>query len=137
MKHITQQLLLSVVGVLALAGIVSSVTFDMNKGTRTDEAPVSRYGYTYPKGQFTVADVQFGYDSDMGTRIFSGTLKNITSKTFRYVGVKVQLVDSNDVVVGYTVDHISGLEPGQQWKFKARVIEDTATRAKISDITAR
>jgi hypothetical protein len=34
------------------------------------------------------------------------------------------------------MDNAAGLGPGQVWKFSALVVEDTATSAQVTDITA-
>ena len=68
-------------------------------------------------------------------RYVSGVIKNNTNKKYSYVQVEINLYDGSGAQVGSTLDNINNLEPGGTWKFKAIVIEDEATEAKVAGIT--
>ncbi len=72
---------------------------------------------------------------DQYTRYVVGKLRNNTDRTFNYVQVEISLYDDEGNVVGTTFDNVTNLEPGQVWKFKAIILEDSAKRFKVSDIS--
>jgi hypothetical protein len=65
----------------------------------------------------------------------TGTIRNNTSRTYGYVQVEINLYDKSGAQVGSTIDNINNLEPGKDWKFKAVIFEDSATRFEIKDVT--
>ena len=74
-------------------------------------------------------------EADQYTRYVVGKLRNNTDRTFNYVQVEISLYDDEGNVVGTTFDNVTNLEPGQVWKFKAIILEDSAKRFKVSDIS--
>lgn len=66
----------------------------------------------------------------------SGSVKNNTSKTYRYVQVVVNIYDKDDNLLGTALDNVTNLEAGGTWKFKAIGSNPGgASRYKITDIT--
>ena len=49
--------------------------------------------------------------------------------------MKFDLLDGSGARVGTAFDNIADLKPGETWKFKALVLEDSATTAKFSEAT--
>ena len=98
------------------------------------------YQDTYPSQQqaskveeLTVSSWTWTY-GDYGSRYLSGILKNNVNKQFNYVSVQFNLYNDRDIQVGSTLDNINNLEPYGTWKFKALVLEDEATKAKLVGI---
>lgn len=72
---------------------------------------------------------------EFGIRYIVGVIKNNTNKKYTYVQVEINLYDEGGAQVGSTLDNLNNLEPGGVWKFKAVVMEDEATKAKVAGIT--
>jgi len=70
-----------------------------------------------------------------GVRYVVGQVRNNADRTYSYVQVTINLYDNSGAQVGSTLANVNNLEPGGLWKFKAVLIEDTATNYKIKEIT--
>jgi len=68
-------------------------------------------------------------------RYVIGTVQNNTDKTHTYVQVEINLYDDEDNQLGSTLANTNNLEPGGKWKFKAIILEDSATKYKIKDVS--
>lgn len=64
-----------------------------------------------------------------------GTIKNNTSKKYKYVQVEINLYDSSNVQVGSTLANVNNLEPYGTWKFKAVIFQNNTDHFKIKEIT--
>lgn len=74
------------------------------------------------------------YTSEGYVSYVTGEIRNNTNRKYSYVQVEIGLY-SDDALVGSTLDNVNNLEPGQVWKFKAIIFEDSANKYKITDIT--
>mgnify|MGYP000993857118 CR=1 FL=1 len=72
---------------------------------------------------------------ESGVRYVAGTVRNNTNRQYSYVQVEINLYDDSGAQVGSTLANTNNLEPGGTWKFKALVLEDSATKFKIKDVT--
>ena len=70
-----------------------------------------------------------------GVRYVVGQVRNNADRTYSYVQVTINLYDNSGAQVGSTLANVNNLEPGGLWKFKAVLLEDTATNYKIKEIT--
>jgi len=52
-----------------------------------------------------------------------GTVRNESSRPFRFVRVEFSLLDRNENLVGTASDSVTSLEPGESWRFKAHVFD--------------
>jgi hypothetical protein len=73
--------------------------------------------------------------SEQYARYVVGTVRNNSTKTHGYVQVSISLYDKSGALVGSTLANVNGLEPGGLWKFKAIILEDSATSYKIKEVT--
>lgn len=72
--------------------------------------------------------------SDGYTRYATGQIRNNTNRTYSYVQVEINLY-KDDVLVGSTLDNVNNLGPGEIWEFQALILDDSANRFQIVDIT--
>ncbi len=72
---------------------------------------------------------------EYGNRLIRGTVRNNTSKQYGYVQVEINLYDQSGTQVGSTMANVNNLEPNGTWQFEAAVLEDSATNAKVKDVT--
>jgi len=85
--------------------------------------------------QLTVTDFSWE-NEEYGTRYLVGTVKNNVNKEFSYCQIEFNLYDKeNGSQVGSTFDNINNLEADGTWKFKAIVMEDGATFAKLKGVS--
>lgn len=73
--------------------------------------------------------------TEYGSRVIEGTVKNNSSKELSYVQITFALLDSDDAQVGSALDNVNNLAAGTTWKFKASVLEDSATTARVASLT--
>jgi len=69
------------------------------------------------------------------SRYIVGTVKNSCNKQFSYVQISFNLYDAKANQVGSTFANVNNLEPYGTWRFKALIMEDSATRFKQQEIT--
>ncbi len=72
---------------------------------------------------------------EFGSRYIVGIVVNESDRQYDYVQVSINLYDGSDVQVGSTFDNVNNLEPGGTWRFRALVFEDTATSAKVVELS--
>lgn len=65
-----------------------------------------------------------------------GNAKNNSNETKSYVQVEFNLYDSSGRQVGSTFANVNNLEPGRVWSFKAYVLEDNVSSAKLKGVTS-
>ena len=85
-------------------------------------------------GSLIVSDFDWKL-GEYGNRLLVGTVKNTTGKQYSYVQVTFNLYDKAGNQVGSSLANVNNLEPGGSWKFQAGVMEDSATDAKVKDVT--
>jgi hypothetical protein len=135
---------LSVVVLLFLIGIViaaiSSVTHETSSSSQTSP-PAGSGQSTRPstpptpvRPDLEVVDYNWA-SGEFGNRVIRGTVRNNTSKQYKYVQVEINLYDKADTQVGSTLANVNNLEPGRTWRFEAAVLEESASKAKVKDIT--
>ena len=71
-----------------------------------------------------------------GNRYIVGTIQNNSNKTYKYVQVNFNLYDDSEAQVGTAMDNTNNLEAGGTWKYKAIVLEESATKYKFKGIDA-
>lgn len=79
--------------------------------------------------------MEFSGETDKFNRYVVGKIKNNTDKEYSYVQVEISLYDGEGNQVGSTLDNVNNLAAGGTWKFKAIIIEDSATKFEIKNIT--
>lgn len=79
--------------------------------------------------------VEHHSEAEQYSRYVLGTVKNNTSNEYSYVQVEINLYDDAGNQVGSTMDNTTNLEPGGTWKFKALMLEDSATKYKVKGVT--
>jgi hypothetical protein len=76
-------------------------------------------------------------DGGYGFGYIVGTIRNNTSRKYRYVQISFSLYDKSGNKIGTTFDVIDELGPGETWRFKAPVINgDELYDYKLDEITA-
>lgn len=73
---------------------------------------------------------------EYGVKVVTGILENTNNKQYGYVQVEINLYDENGVQVGSTIANANNLEPNGKWRFKAPIIEKSASTAKLKGISA-
>ncbi|WP_457631657.1 FxLYD domain-containing protein [Oceanithermus sp.] len=109
----------------------SPATAPANEGT-TNTAPAAQ---EEPERKPDLEILDVSSEADQYTRYVVGKIRNNTGRKLNFVQVEISLYDDEGNVVGTTFDNVANLEPGQVWKFKAIILEDSATRFKVSDIS--
>jgi hypothetical protein len=71
---------------------------------------------------------------DYGSRYLVGTVINNSSHEFAYVQIEFNLYDRSGTQVSSTFDNVNNLEAGGRWRFRALVMEDNATTAKLKGV---
>ena len=64
-----------------------------------------------------------------------GVLRNESSRQRYGVKVLVDLFDENDLKVGTTTDYTQFIMPGNEWRFRALVVDHKAVRAELTNVT--
>ena len=127
-------LVLIVIGIIIACSSGKDTTPAEKKSAEAPEAGEPEKGET-PEGPLVVEDWRFKA-GDFGTGMIVGTVVNNTDREYSYVQIEFNLYDSDGAQVGSTFANITDLEPHGKWKFEALVLEDSATEAKLKDITA-
>lgn len=81
--------------------------------------------------------------SDLGATIYqgggsgyvSGTATNTSANRIQTATIAINLLDASGAIVGTTSATAMGIEPGQQWKFRAPTAQPY-NRAVVASITA-
>ena len=74
--------------------------------------------------------------TDVGNRILTGRVRNNTDKKFSLVTITFTLTNSAKEQVGTALDNTADLAPGSVWRFQAYVLQDSATTAQVSGLSA-
>ena len=72
---------------------------------------------------------------EFGNRVIQGTVRNNTGRNYKYVQVEINLYDDAGTQVGSTLANVNNLEPNAIWRFEAFVLQESATQAKVQDVT--
>lgn len=134
-------LLISVLVLLFLVMPVSQVALQSPDAESNDQQTGTLQGVQTPANPTLVSRQRFEIldwnwkNGEFGVRTIQGTVRNNTGEKFSYIQIEINLYDNYDRQVGSTFANIANLEPYGTWQFEAVVLEDTATKAKITDIT--
>ena len=80
--------------------------------------------------------LEYEWQQDGGLlRYIVGSVRNQSAKQYKYVQVQFSLYDKDGAQVGSAFDNVSNLEANGLWKFKAIVLEDSAVKAKLAELT--
>lgn len=74
--------------------------------------------------------------SEHNMRYIYGTVKNDSSKRYKYAQISFNLYDADNAQIGSAWTNINNLEPNGIWKFRAVVMEKRATSYKYADSSA-
>lgn len=122
---------------LIVIGIFGSF---MGKDKETKNQPNVRPAATVQKQQMiqpSLRLIDFNWEtSEHGSKYIVGSIRNDTDKKYTYAQVSFNVYDTADAQVGSAMANINNLEPNVTWKFKAIVIEKSAVKAKLAQITA-
>ena len=80
--------------------------------------------------------LEYKWQYDGGLLYIVGSVRNQSAKQYRYVQVQFTLYDKDGAQVGSALANVTNLEANGLWKFKAIVLEDSATVAKFAKATA-
>lgn len=72
---------------------------------------------------------------EFGNKYVTGEVVNESAKTYSYAQVEINLYDASGAQVGSTLANVNNLAPGATWKFKAPVLEDSATKSQVKEVT--
>lgn len=72
--------------------------------------------------------------TEYGSSTIVGTVKNNSTKEYRFVMIEFNIYDSKDNQIGTAHDTISNLEPGGKWAFKALVLEKDFAKYKLKEL---
>lgn len=72
---------------------------------------------------------------EYGNRYIVGTVKNNRNRKYSYAQITFTLHDESGAQVGTALDNINNLEAGGVWRFKAVVLEDNASKYKLSELS--
>ncbi|QBQ97210.1 FxLYD domain-containing protein [Paraburkholderia pallida] len=81
--------------------------------------------------------------SDLGATVYggggngyvTGTATNTTTTRIQTATIAINLLDASGAIVGTTSATATGIEPGQQWKFRAPTTQPY-NRAAVASVTA-
>ncbi len=130
---LTAVLVLVVIGIIIACSSGKDTTPAEKKSAEAPAAGEAGKGEA-PKGPLVVEDWRYE-TGEFGTGMIVGTVVNNTDKEYSYVQIEFNLYDSDGAQVGSTFANVANLEPHGKWKFEAMVLEDSATQAKLKDIT--
>ena len=120
-----------VIALLASLGGDDSSTSTTSTGGKTNSTTTE----SVEQKKSALEVLEHSVKNDAYTRYIVGTVKNNSSREYSYVQVEINLYDDEGNQVGSTMDNTNNLEPGGTWKFKAIVLEDSATEYKIKDVS--
>jgi len=82
----------------------------------------------------TVLSWRWGSD-EFGGRYIYGEAKNNADAALSYASVTFNLYDNSGARVGTAMDSVSNLDAEGTWKFKAGVLQDSATKAELQGVS--
>jgi len=130
------KLAIPIIIILAVVAVVATLSSGSSNAARRASATEAAGLAAISRLQHPpLALLDWKWETGEYSRYLTGRLKNNSDKDYSYVQIRISLTDADKNVVGSTMDNVSGLEAGQIWKFKALVMEDSATGATIIDFT--
>lgn len=78
---------------------------------------------------------EFGFQEDDITSSMVGIIQNTSNKTMEGVSVRFAIYDQGGYQIEETEDYLATLKPGGQWKFKAYIVDETAHRAELIELS--
>ena len=125
--------------VFVAIGVVSTLTDRSSASLTTPAAspsqkPTQTASSQPARPKLEVLDCDWA-TGEFGNRTIRGTVRNNTEKQYGYVQVEINLYDNSGTQVGSTLANVNNLEPNSTWRFEAAVLEDSATKAKVKDVT--
>lgn len=73
--------------------------------------------------------------SEYGGVKLVGTVRNSSSRQFKYAAVEFNLYDKAGNQVGSAIANVNNLEGNGTWKFEAPVFQDGVSTAKLKEVT--
>ena len=70
-----------------------------------------------------------------GMRQIVGVAENVSGSELSYAQIEINLLDASGATVGSTLTNINNLAAGAKWKFKAPVMEESAKKFEVKDVT--
>lgn len=114
------------------AGCTSSAPSD--SGSTQTVSPASSTSAT--QDDLTLVESHLAAGDD-GETYVAGTIRSNVDRQLSHVEVTIAEDHSSGAQVGSTMDNMNDLEPYGTWKFKAPVLDNDATRFKVTQITGR
>ncbi len=90
-------------------------------------------GQETPAEQFDVSNVKSSTDEN-GFGKVTGVVTNLTTKSFGYVQVEINLYDKSDAVIGSTLANVNNLEANGKWKFSASFMQQGVDHIQIKGV---
>ena len=119
----------------------ASLTTLLNTPTGSTATGASTAGATSPVAPQPAAStphfqlVECDFVGDGYSHHIVGSARHDSPRTLGYAQIEFNVYDASGAQVGSTMANINNWEPGSVWKFDAIVFEDSATYAKLKDIT--
>ena len=85
-------------------------------------------------GNFRASSVTLDKGQGSSVVYAVGTVGNLTNRQRFGVRVELELLDANGGKVGSATDYRPTLEPNEEWRFRALVVEKKVASAKIAAI---
>jgi len=86
-------------------------------------------------GKITIVETKW-VTGEYGVCEIVGIAQNVSRAELTYAQIEINLLDASGATVGSTLANINNLAAGATWKFKAPVLEESATKFEIKDVTA-
>ncbi|HEY3378890.1 MAG TPA: FxLYD domain-containing protein [Armatimonadota bacterium] len=106
-----------------------------NAGTPAHTATAAKDDPNTYHGKIKLTDVKWEHGA-YGISQIVGLAENISGSELTYAQVEINLLDASGTTVGSTMANINNLAAGAKWKFKAPVLEQSAKKFEIKDVTA-
>jgi len=78
-----------------------------------------------------------GLNDPNGLLYVTGSIQNVSSETYNQVEVNIELYDSQENLIGTTLDYTNQLGPNLAWTFRAACPLTNAASAKVLNVIAR
>lgn len=132
-----------------LAGLVAVATWTNSDSDRNPAASLLGWGSEqrdlteeqFKKKSSKILSVeQIKEEFDGYSTVYTGTVKNNTSRTYKGIKVTINLYDKDKIMIGNAFAIGSGLKPEGEWEFKARSLLSEADLERVeyyelSDVT--
>ncbi len=141
----TKAIVFAVILLVILLGGVGGAMLALKRAQRLSAqrqqalAPAAAQAQTKPTDPFAAIGFRttpVSLDKGQGSSVVYavGTIGNITNRQRFGVRVELELLDATGNKVGNATDYRPTLEPNQEWRFRALVVEKKAASAKIAAI---